>query len=232
MPAETPLHSPIEAITRAKAAIFDFDETMIDLEPQHTAAYRALCRELASDYAAMPESFRKGSGRRIVDDLRDMRAHFGWSAGEEELFAIRNRHFAGACRRADLALMPGVEAAVRALHARGLTLAVTSSAVRRDIEEILTRFAVRELFTLIVDGSEVARGKPDPEAYLVTARKLGVEPRVCVVFEDSTVGVRAAKAAGMYCIAVRNPRAQTRQELDEADAVVDSFTALALSGPC
>ena len=206
--------------------IFDFDETIIDLEPQHTAAYVALCRELGSDYATMPESFRTGSGRRIVDDLREMRAHFGWSASEDELFAIRNRHFAASCRSSDLQLMPGVEEVIRALHGRGIPLAVTSSAVKRDIEEILERFALRDLFTLIVDGSEVMRGKPDPEAYLVTAEKLNVDPRECVVFEDSSVGVRAAKAAGMFCIAVRNPRALTRQDLDAADVVLEGFTSL------
>lgn len=207
-------------LNRAGAVIFDFDETMIDLEPQHTAAYVALCRELGSDYAAMPESFRTGSGRRIVDDLREMKAFFGWTASEEDLFAIRNRVFADACRRAPLELLPGVEDAVRMLHARGIPLAVTSSAVRADIEEILARFGIRELFALIVDGSDVARGKPDPEAYLVTARKLGVEPAACVVFEDSNVGVRSAKAAGMFCIAVRNPNAQTVQDLSAADVVL------------
>jgi HAD superfamily hydrolase (TIGR01509 family) len=226
MPAETPPRPFAEAITRARAAIFDFDETIIDLEPQHTAAYVALCRELGSDYASMPESFRTGSGRRIVDDLREMRAHFGWPASEDELFAMRNRHFSHACRTAALALMPGVEDMIRGLHARGLPLAVASSAVKHDIEEILARFGLRGLFAVIVDGSEVTRGKPDPEAYLVTAAKLHIEPRDCVVFEDSTVGVRAAKAAGMYCIAVRNPRAQTVQDLDDADVVVDSFMAL------
>lgn len=210
-------------LNRAAAVIFDFDETMIDLEPQHSAAYVALCRELGADYGAMPESFRTGSGRRIVDDLREMKAFFGWRECEEALFAIRNKHFAEACRGADLALMPGVESLVRELHARGIPLAVTSSAVRRDIEEILARFRLRELFTLIVDGSEVVRGKPDPEAYRVTARKLGVEPARCVVFEDSNIGVRAAKAAGIYCVAVRNPRALTFQDLSEADVVVDGI---------
>lgn len=223
MPAETAPRPWTEAITRAAAAIFDFDETIIDLEPQHTAAYAALCRDLGSDYAAMPEMFRTGSGRRIVDDLREMREHFGWSASEEELFAIRNRHFADACRTSPLELMPGVERVVRELHARGVPLAVTSSAVKRDIEEILGRFGLRDLFALIVDGSEVARGKPDPEAYLLTARKLRVNPRDCVVFEDSTVGVHAAKAAGMFCIAVRNPRAQTPQDLSAADVQLSSL---------
>lgn len=211
------------------AFLFDFDETIIDLEPQHTAAYVALCRDLGSDYAEMPESFRKGSGRRIIDDIRAMRAHFGWGESEDELLARRLRHFDDACRRADLQPMEGVIDAVRALHRTGVPLAITSSAVRSSIEEILERLAIRGAFATIVDGSEVVHGKPDPEAYLVTARKLGVRPGECVVFEDSNVGVVAAKRAGMYCIAVRNPRAQTMQDLSAADVVIDTMAALDLS---
>lgn len=125
--------------------------------------------------------------------------------------------------------MEGVVETIRALQARGETLAITSSAVRSSIETILERLGLRDAFPLIVDGSEVVNGKPDPEAYLVTARKLGVQPAECVVFEDSYVGVVAAKRAGMYCIGVRNPRAQTRQDLSAADVVVDRMTAVDLT---
>jgi HAD superfamily hydrolase (TIGR01509 family) len=208
------------------AAIFDFDETIIDLEPQHTAAHDALCRALGADYARMPESFRKSSGRRIIDDIRDMRAHFGWSEEEESLFALRQQFFDDACARSELVPMPGAVEMVRTLRARGIPLAIASSAVRSSIETILVRLGIRDAFPVIVDGSEVAVGKPDPEAYLVTARKLGVAPEECLVFEDSEVGVMAAKRAGMICIAVRNPRAQTRQDLGAADVVVDAFAAV------
>lgn len=212
-----------------RAFIFDFDETIIDLEPQHTGAYEALCDELGVDYATMPESFRKGSGRRIVDDIREMREHFRWTQPEEELFARRQEIFDGICASAYLEPMDGVVETIRALQARGGKMAITSSAVRSSIEAILERLGLRDAFALIVDGSEVVHGKPDPEAYLVTARRLGVQPEECVVFEDSNVGVIAAKRAGMYCIAVRNPRAQTRQDLSAADVIVDSMRELDLS---
>ena len=104
--------------------------------------------------------------------------------------------------------------------------AVTSSSVASSIDAILRRTGIRDLFAIIVDGGEVTHPKPHPEAYLLTASKLGVEPRRCVVFEDSTVGVRAAKNAGMYCVAVRNPNAKSVQDLGPADVVVDSFEAL------
>jgi HAD superfamily hydrolase (TIGR01509 family) len=209
-----------------RAALFDFDETMIDLEGEHDFAHRALCHELWSDYDRLPESFRFGSGRRIIDDITEMREFFGWTTPEEELNARRHRHFVQALENPDLTLMPGVERAVRDLHSRGMTLAITTSAAGDAVDLLLRRFGIRDLFALIVDGTEVSVGKPDPEGYLLTARKLNIEPKECVVFEDSEVGVLAAKAAGMYCVAVRNPKARIRQDLSAADQLLDSFEQL------
>jgi HAD superfamily hydrolase (TIGR01509 family) len=224
--AETPDPRAALYTRRFAAAIFDFDETIIDLEPQHTAAHAALCRDYGDDYAAMPESFRLGSGRRIVDDIREMRAHFGWTASEEELFVRRQEHFDAVCAAADLQPMEGVSELIEEIRTWGIPMAITSSAVASSIETILQRLGLRDSFTLIVDGSEVLHGKPDPEAYLLTARKLGVRPAQCVVFEDSHVGVVAAKRAGMFCVAVRNPSALTRQDLSMADVVAESMAEL------
>jgi beta-phosphoglucomutase len=208
------------------AVIFDFDETMINLEEQHTVADDRLCQVMGNRYSDMPESFRLSSGQRIIDNIREMRRFFGWTKSEAGLFEMRQRFFDEACASGDLELMPGVERVVRELHAEGLPLAITSSAVRSGIETILRRFDLLDCFTLIVDGSEVRHGKPDPEAYQLTARKLGVPARRCLVFEDSTIGVAAAKAAGMFCVAVRNPSARQPQDLNNADVVVESFEAI------
>jgi len=208
---------------RFDAAIFDFDETMIELEAQHSAASEALCREMGSDYYALPDSFRLSSGRRILDEVRDLREHFGWTRPIEELMAIRQRHFREACRNSELQLMPCVADVVRALRGRGLRLAIASSAVGDEIDEILRRLNVRDAFELIVDGAQVTHAKPDPEAYRVTAEILGVAPERCIVFEDSHIGVLAAKRAGAYCVAVRNPHAHFPQDLSEADVVLGSM---------
>ncbi len=230
-PLKFGVHSP-QAITMDRpdrfpsapgAAIFDFDETMIDLEAQHTFASEALCREMGADFMEAPESLRLGSGSRVIDDVRDLRQFFGWTEPVEKLFAFRQKVFDDACRAATLELLPGVERTVDALRTAGLLLAITSSADGTSIKAILRRFGLRDAFALIVDGSQVTRGKPDPEAYLLTAERLSVAPPSCIVFEDSHVGVAAAKAAGMYCVAIRNPRAQLRQNLDAADVVLENF---------
>ena len=207
------------------AALFDFDETMVDLEPQHEAAVAALCRELGADYAQIPPNIIV-SGRRVIDEISDIRAHFGWSASVDALMARRQELLIDICRTADLELMPGVREMIHALRERGIPLAITTSAQRDAIELILERMQLRDAFDLIVDGSEVQHGKPHPEGYLITARKLGVAAHDCIVFEDSALGVLAAKRAGMYCIAVRNPRAAVWQDLSAADVVVDSMRSL------
>lgn len=207
-----------------EAAIFDFDETMIDLERQHTAADDRLCAAMGSRYEDMSEEFRTSSGRRIIDRVREMRSSFGWQRPVGELLAERQKYFDEEIAASlDLEFMAGVRAIVSSLHERGITLAIASSAVRSSIETVLARFGLLSRFAVIVDGSEVERGKPDPQAYLVTAGRLGVDPAQCVVFEDAAVGVRAAKAAGMYCIAVRNSLAPTLQDLSPADSIVSSF---------
>ena len=208
------------------AAIFDFDETMIELEAQHAAASEALCRDLGCDFQALPETFRLSSGRRILDEVRELREHFGWRQSLAELMAIRQRHFRAACRAAELKLLPCVDDVVRMLRERGLRLAIASSAVGDEIDEILHRLGIRDAFELIVDGAQVTHAKPDPEAYVVAARRLGVAPERCIVFEDSHVGVLAAKRAGAYCIAVRNPHAHFAQDLAAADVVLGSMCEL------
>jgi len=209
------------------AALFDFDETMIDLEPQHTAASVGLCRELGSDYERLPERIRfESTGRRILDELAEIRGIFAWTTPVDELLAIRQRHFRAACESSELVLLPCVAEVVRALQSRGTILAVTSSAVGSEIDTILRRLGLRDAFAAIVDGGMVARPKPHPEAYLVTAKRIGVAPDGCVVFEDSRVGVLAAKAAGMYCVAIRSQSTRVPQDLSAADVVLASFCEL------
>ncbi len=174
----------------------------------------------------MPDWIRFESGRRILDEIAEMRAIFGWTVPVDELLAKRQAFFRAACESSSLALLPCVEEVVRKLRHQGLVLAVTSSAVGPEIDVLLRRFGLREAFATIVDGSMVTHAKPDPEAYLVTAEVLGVAPSECIVFEDSRVGVLAAKAAGMYCVAVRAAHTHLPQDVSAADLVISTFCEL------
>ncbi len=210
-----------------RAAIFDFDELLINLQALHFAADRAALAALGHDYSDLPEAIRLGSsGRRISELLAEMRDHFGIADSVDALMLRRQEHFLAALRDAPtLPAMPGAVEAIHALSAAGYPLAVTSSGIREYIMLVLDRLGITDHFAVIVTGADVTHGKPHPEPYLVTAARLGLPPAACVVFEDATVGVLAAKAAGMRCIAVPNPDAMQPQDLAAADLVLPSLTA-------
>lgn len=108
-----------------------------------------------------------------------------------------------------------------------ITCAVASSGTRENIEFVLRQASIEKYFLAIVDGTEVIRGKPSPEIFLLAAERLGADPTHCIVFEDANSGLRAAKLAGMGAIGITTYH--TESELTEADRCIDSFTEVSLS---
>ena len=98
--------------------------------------------------------------------------------------------------------MAGADALIELTRARGMGVALASSSTWRMIEAVLTHFGWTHRFDVVHSAEAELYGKPDPAIFLTTARRLGVEPGSCVVFEDSVNGILAAKAAGMACVAV------------------------------
>ena len=104
-------------------------------------------------------------------------------------------------------------------------MAVGSSAPRENVTAAIDRLGVRDWFDAVVTGSDVQRGKPDPQIFLVAAERLGVPPARCVVIEDAPVGIAAAAAAGMACVGLAST-GRTRETLSKAQLVVDSLSEL------
>ena len=115
---------------------------------------------------------------------------------------------------------PGVIELIHSL-AKDFLLALTSSSSRKEVGLILREFEIDSDFKVTISGDDVTKGKPDPEPYLITARKIGVAAQECIVVEDSRSGVSSAKAAGCYCIGVTTTH--TKENLAKADYVVDNF---------
>jgi len=161
-----------------RAAIFDFDELLVNLQTLHFAADRAALAALGHDYDDLPDAIRLGSsGRRISELLAEMRAHFTIADSVDTLMRRRQEHFLAALRDASmLPAMPGAVGAINALRAAGYPLAVTSSGIREYITLVLDRLDIADRFTVIVTGADVTHGKPHPEPYLVTAQRLALPP--------------------------------------------------------
>ena len=122
--------------------------------------------------------------------------------------------------------VPGAAAFVSSVRRHGLPCAVATSASRRDVFRLLREIGLDDDFATIVTAQDVAFGKPHPEVYLRAAEAIGVEPRSCLAFEDSLVGVTAAGAAGMTVIGVTT--AHTAAELAGAGATstIETFEGL------
>jgi len=97
---------------------------------------------------------------------------------------------------------PGAMEALATLAGLGVRCAVASSTAAPEVRRRLGAVDLLRYFEVVVGGDEVARGKPDPALFLLAARRLGAEPSACVVFEDSTHGLSAARAAGITAVAV------------------------------
>ena len=116
---------------------------------------------------------------------------------------------------------PGVMKLLNSIKQGNFKSALASSAPKENIDLTCDELNIRSSFKYVVSGREVAESKPSPQIYLLAAEKLGAEPHDCIVIEDSPLGVKAAKAAGMRCLAVTNTHPE--QELKEANKVVDSL---------
>jgi HAD superfamily hydrolase (TIGR01509 family) len=123
--------------------------------------------------------------------------------------------------RGSIKPFPGVLRLLNALQKGNFKLGLVSSAPKENINLVLSDLDLEGIFDCVVFGQEVSESKPSPQIYLLAAKKLGVTPNDCMVIEDSPLGVKAAKTAGMKCLAITNTH--PRQELKEADKVVDSL---------
>ena len=179
-------------------AIFDCDGTLADTMPLH---YRAWCDTLAPTGCPFPEeTFYEWGGVTAEEIVERLNALHGL-----EMPAAPTAHDKEHRYRALIPQVGPVAAIVaeaRRLHGR-CPLAVASGGMRVMVEETLERLGIRELFDTIVAAEDVARGKPDPEPFLLAAERLGVPPGQCVVYEDSPAGIEAARRAGMRTVDVR-----------------------------
>jgi beta-phosphoglucomutase len=203
-----------------RGVIFDLDGVLIDSEPLH---YRAFRDVLAPYGVAVTEGeyyakYLVYSDREVLERLLPDR-----KALDEAVAAKERRYWelleAGAPAFPDgLALLAG---------AAGWRVGLATGSIRREAELALRCLGIRERFGAVVAREDYRRGKPDPEPYLRAAEALGLPPRRCVVVEDAPGGVRAAKAAGMACVAVTH--SCPRERLEEADLIVDDLAAVVLA---
>lgn len=188
-----------------KACIFDLDGVIVDTAHYHFLAWKRLAAELGIELTEAQNERLKGVSR--IDSLKIILALGGQAlppAKMEELADRKNRWFVEyveAMKPEEI--FPGVKELIGKMRGRGLKIGLASSS--KNAKRVVQLIGVQELFEDCVDGTMITHSKPDPEIFLLAAKRLHVEPAQCVVFEDAEAGVEAAIRAGMKCVGVGSP---------------------------
>jgi len=185
-----------------EAVIFDLDGVLVDSEHVWDEVREELARERGGRWHDRAQADMMGMSS--IEWSRYMHDVIGLADSPEEIDAEVVRRMR-ARYAVELPLVEGGVEAVRRLAA-DFRLGLASSSNRPIIDTVLDAAGIALLFEAVVSSEEVARGKPAPDVYLETARRLGVEPERCVAIEDSANGIRSAHAAGMRVIAIPNRR--------------------------
>ncbi|HEY8147503.1 MAG TPA: HAD family hydrolase [Vicinamibacteria bacterium] len=208
------------------ALILDFDGLILDTESPIFEEWRATFRARGHDLGLDVWQHALGTFGTY-----DPCAHLSKLTGEDfDHETLRQEVRARNMVRCEaLPLLPGVAERVQEARASGLKTAVASSSTSAWVEGWLERHGIRPLFDTVCSRDHVERVKPAPDLFLLAASRLGVAPERCVVFEDSPNGIRAARAAGMRCVAI--PNAVTRAlPMEGADLVLTSLGERPLAG--
>jgi beta-phosphoglucomutase len=201
--------------------IFDLDGVLVDSYQMHYECWRSIAEEYSR--RVTQKKFDSLFGRRGRDIVRQI---WGSDLSDEQVTSIHKRKQAlyRESLQAHFPAMDGAPELIDALVGAGFVLAIGSSAPRENIEMSLKGLGRENSFKAMVSGSEVTRGKPDPQVFQVAAQRLGVKPSHCAVIEDAPAGIAAAVAGGMTAIALSGTASAER--LTEAHLVVTSLRQL------
>lgn len=182
-----------------QAVIFDLDGLMADSEPLAEWAWQQTLARYGRRLD--DQTFREVQGMRVTDSSRLFCERFSLPISPEEALAERDVLFLGAVPTR-LRARPGLYPLLDELAARELPLGVATSGHRRYVSLALPTLGLNGHFQTVAAGDEVESGKPAPDIYLLAAQRLGIPPNRCLALEDAPLGVEAAVAAGMRCVAV------------------------------
>jgi beta-phosphoglucomutase len=201
-------------------AIFDHDGVLVDSFDFHEQAWLELERRTRLGFTpefihatfgmTNPSIFRKLLGDTLSDD-------------EVRRYADLKEECYRDVARGRIRLLEGMQQLLDALTERGVKLAIGSSGPLANLELSVSDCGLTGRFAAIASLEDITRGKPDPQVFLVAAAKSGARPVRSVVFEDATVGIQAAKAAGMYAVGLTTTHPAGKLTEAGADEVLESL---------
>lgn len=213
-----------------KAVIFDLDGVLVSTDELHFNAWKKLAEEIGVDGFSREDNLRQRGVSRMdsLEIVLEKSDKTYTSSEKEQLADTKNRYYVAMLQSLDhSATLPGAVETLKQLRDRGIRIACGSASKNAPL--ILEKVGLLEMMDEIACGHDTTKSKPDPEVFLVAAKKLGVAPDECIVVEDADAGIKAAVAGGMKALGVgpaaNNPEA-TWSAASLADASLDWNTLL------
>ena len=207
-----------------KAVIFDMDGVIVNSEPLHNLAYKKMFEEFKLEVSnSLYESFTGKSTHSICKQLCEI---FNLNDDPNLLVQSKRKHFKVIFDNdTSFQMIDGALELIQDYFDNNLTLVLASSASMTNIERIFEKFDLNKYFKSRISGADLKESKPNPEIFVKAAKMSGFNKKECIVIEDSTNGIIAAKSAGIYCVGYNSYNSKN-QNYDNADLVISSLNEI------
>jgi len=207
-----------------KAIIFDLDGVIVDTAKYHYIAWQKIANDLGIDFSKKDNENLKGVSRIKSLEFILKLGNVSLSNSEfEKLLTAKNEHYLSLISNmGETEMLPGIAPLLKDLQKENIPFALGSAS--KNARRILEALGLTASFKAIVDGTDVNKAKPDPEVFLIAAKKLNCTPTNCIVIEDAKAGVQAANIAKMTSVGIGD-----KEVLNEANYVLNNTSELTIS---
>ena len=207
-----------------QACIFDLDGVIVDTAKYHYRAWRKLANSLGFDFTETDNEQLKGVSRmESLDIILNIGKKTLDESKKQTLANQKNDWYLEyITMMTPNEILPGIVSFLDELKTQNMRIALGSAS--KNAVLTLEKVKLLDRFEIIIDGTKTTRSKPDPQVFLMGAADLGIAPKNCIVFEDATKGIEAAREAGMYAIGVG------ASNFTQAHAVIPSFEKINFDG--
>jgi beta-phosphoglucomutase len=207
-----------------KAVLFDLDGVLVSTDEYHYRSWVKISKDEGFDFFnhEFNNKFRGVARLKCVDIIIDASGRTYSTAQKQELADRKNRYFVESLASVTTEmLLPGSLSMLEELKKRKIKIAVASNS--RNAMTIIRQTDIEHLLDAIIDGHQIENSKPDPEIFLLAAKKVGVPPANCLVVEDAVTGIESAQRAGMKSLGIG-----TKERLPNASIVVPNLSAISV----
>lgn len=207
------------------AVIFDLDGTLIDNNSYHIKAWQKFYKK--RNRILTEEEYKKHFNGKTNADVLAYVFDQPLTLQQKDNYTNEKEDLYRKIYEPDIKPVKGLLNLLNQLEEANIPMAIATSGIEVNINYMFKHIPIKHFFKEVINSTHIKKGKPDPEIYFITAKKLNVSPENCVVFEDSVAGIQSAKDAGMKVIAIATTHTPT--ELKLADKLIYDYDEISLT---